>query len=817
MSVQKSMRRIRFLPYLPVWLLPLILFARPLFLGEALFWGTPLLQFAPWWRYAAETLRAGELPLWNPLVGMGAPLLANYQTGLFYPSNWLYLLLDTAGGLPALTWGMALGAALHLGWAGTGMARLARRLGLGTLAQTVSGLAFGLCGYLVARAWFFSVLSAASWLPWILLALTRWFGPRSSESIRPDWKAPLLLAALFSLQLLAGHAQTTWYTGLLAAMWTAFLAWQGDGTLRARLARLGRAWLGLGAVVLFAVLLAAAQLLPTAEYLLQSQRAVAVDYDLAMSYSFWPWRLISLLAPDFFGNPDHGDYWGYANYWEDAIYIGLLPLLLALGALAAWLRGRRQATASLSGTDEMAYLRRRLPPFLMALLGLTFLLALGRNTPVFPWLYRHVPTFDMFQAPSRYLIWAEFALALLAGLGVSAWSRPYGSRRQWVIRGLIAALGLMLAAGAAGLLLQGVQATFIPATALLGLWGVLAALLTLLVPRLGAESESLAARRWRLAVVGVLCADLLIAGWGLNPSTSRDLYRGAAPGAESLRAALQDHRLYLPAEDEQELKFERFLRFDTFHPGEDWNLLRAAMLPNAAMLDHLPSANNFDPLLPGRYASWIEALEAASGPVQEAMLNLMDVGVVETVSTSGEFGVRFSPREGQNPRRLRFVFCARPADDPGEALDLVAGGGVDFEREVILEGYTPAGEAGCGVEPPGDVELSWERQEPNRLHIRVRTPAAGWLVISDTWYPGWQAAVDSGSAGLYPANALFRAVPVPAGDHLVSLSYRPLSFRLGLALSLGAWLVFAGLWVFARVQPLKDGAPHAARIPPTDR
>src|SRR5690606_14540818 len=193
MSVQKSMRRIRFLPYLPVWLLPLILFARPLFLGEALFWGTPLLQFAPWWRYAAETLRAGELPLWNPLVGMGAPLLANYQTGLFYPSNWLYLLLDTAGGLPALTWGMALGAALHLGWAGTGMARLARRLGLGTLAQTVSGLAFGLCGYLVARAWFFSVLSAASWLPWILLALTRWFGPRSSESIRPDWKAPLLL------------------------------------------------------------------------------------------------------------------------------------------------------------------------------------------------------------------------------------------------------------------------------------------------------------------------------------------------------------------------------------------------------------------------------------------------------------------------------------------------------------------------------------------------------------------------------------------------------------------------------------------------
>jgi hypothetical protein len=97
-----------------------------------------------------------------------------------------------------------------------------------------------------------------------------------------------------------------------------------------RLRRLGTNWGWLGLAVVFATLLAVAQLLPTAEYLLQSQRAGAVEYEFAMTYSFWPWRFLTLLAPGLFGSPASGDYWGYANYWEDAVYIGLLPFLLGL-------------------------------------------------------------------------------------------------------------------------------------------------------------------------------------------------------------------------------------------------------------------------------------------------------------------------------------------------------------------------------------------------------------------------------------------------------------------------------------------------------
>ncbi len=140
----------------------------------------------------------------------------------------------------------------------------------------------------------------------------------------------------------------------------------------------------LAGVFLAAVMLAAGQLLPTAEYLAQSQRAAQVGYDFAATYSFWPWRFLTLIAPDMFGSPARGDYWGYANYWEDAAYIGLLPLILGLtvGLGAVWKRVRAwRMQKSQELTDNGVHL------FLIGLVIVAFLLALGKNTVVFPWLF----------------------------------------------------------------------------------------------------------------------------------------------------------------------------------------------------------------------------------------------------------------------------------------------------------------------------------------------------------------------------------------------------------------------------------------------
>src|SRR3972149_10789228 len=110
------------LPWVLFFITPFILFSPLLFTGKALFWGTPSLQFVPWRAWAWEVLQQGHLPLWNPLLGMGAPLVANYQSALFYPPNWLLAVFDPA-------WGQGLLVLLHLLWAGLGMARLAPGVG----------------------------------------------------------------------------------------------------------------------------------------------------------------------------------------------------------------------------------------------------------------------------------------------------------------------------------------------------------------------------------------------------------------------------------------------------------------------------------------------------------------------------------------------------------------------------------------------------------------------------------------------------------------------------------------------------------------
>jgi len=845
-------------PYAPVWLAGLALLAPVYLTGRALFWGTPLLQFGPWWDLAWQTLLSGHLPLWNPLVGMGAPLMANYQSGLFYPPYWLYLLLHALGGVRWMAWGMALMGGIHLAWAGLGMVFLARRLGLNPLAQAVGGLAFGLSGYLVARLGFLSINAAAAWLPWVLL----FFTPLQDETA-PRRGNFIKLSVCLAFLLLAGHAQTAWYILLLAVVWSAFWAAARGSFLQ----DVSRTWLGFGLAVILAAGVAAVQLIPTAEYLAESSRAAEVEYDFALNYSFWPWRLLTLLAPSFFGNPVQGDYWGYANYWEDAVYVGLLPLVLAISALIAGLKKPSQATQFPMNKKTGIAGYRRLTWFLFSILGIAFILALGKNTPLFPWLYRHIPTFDMFQAPTRWMIWAEFALALLAAIGVEGWREPQGWGLYWTRLGIMGSVALALGAGLAWILIGAVSPSFIRSVAILGFLGVGVGFLSLYAPpgertedekdSAGADDRALdgldslssgahmslhtnqsglarfrvrlrshpalknliqlappaAPKRsadkpyalvpWRWAVTGFVAFDLFLAGWGLNPAGSLDLY-GPAPVSESASwniSHLQANhgRLYLADAQEHWLKYTRFLRFDTFDPGEDWLNLRAVMLPNTNILDRVASVSNFDPLTPARYVDWLGMLQQTSRENRIEMLRLMNVQVVETLDRNQPYGVRYQPLAGE---WLRWARCARLAETPQQARRWMMDGEVDFQKEVILElgddvGYIldlGFGQSQVEICPPGlseedrpaDSLQQWKviEENPNRLVLNVEAREAGWLVMSDVWYPGWRASVDGDSTPLLRANYLFRAAFVPAGSHQLVLAYHPASFYLGASISL---------------------------------
>jgi len=757
------------------WSFVIALLWRPLFAGEAFFWGTPLLQFVPWQRMAAEMWRAGHLPLWNPLLGCGAPLAANYQAAAFYPLNALHLLLPAE---LALGWTTA----LHVALAGWGMYGWGRAVGLDRFPAFIGALAFSGSGFLAGRVALFP--SMAFTFPW--LAVWLWRAELLMHNKRP--RNALWLGLSLGLGLLAGHAQTALYGGLMLAAYLAFR------TLQQHLSFAIGHWSLVILSLAIGLGLAAVQLLPTTELMIHSQRAAGVDTNFAMTYSLWPWRLITFAAPDFFGNPGRGDYWGYATYWEDAGYVGVLPLLLAVGAAIGKKRERKVTWAGLAR-------------FWAACAALTLVLALGKNTPVFPFLFRHVPGFNLFQAPARWLAITTIALAALAALGAQSW--PSGQRGQrrgalWVVLGIALLLGGLVGPR----LVPVMPSTFGPATARLGGTLAIAGAVMLLRrsaavwPRkiqLGSEDKAEAERStdstpaWWQAAVGIFVGlDLLLAGWPLNPTIDRSLYRGTTATTAVLHEEPGPVRVYWPADPthlnreydaEQRIKFS-YLTFKDFGPRDvsHWWEMREALLPNVGTLDGVAHANNFDPLLVGRHVDVLEATIETP-----ALLRLM--GVTHVASDHPWAG-----GEEIEDGRLKAIRLYRLSDALGRAWVVPAARQVDADEmlaaladptfdptaEVLLE------QPISGVQSPAP-SIGYQmtlQDSPNQVTIRAVLDAPGYLVLADTWSLGWRATVDGEPAEVLRANYTFRAIWLDTGEHNVEMVYRPTIALAGAAISL---------------------------------
>lgn len=736
----------RRLPVLILTAAVLVLFYRLLF-GQVIYWGTPLLQFYPWRAAAFDALRAGRLPLWNPLVGHGAPLLANYQTAVFYPPNWLYLLIPAE-------YAMGWIGLLHLVWAGIGMAAYLRRLGVDRLGQGMGMLAFALSTWIVGRFGFLSITSAYPWLPWLLWAV------EGVVAAVPDrctpYRRAALLAGVTAMLLLAGHAQTAFYGLIFAGAYAVYRAVQTGLS-----AGVGGITLPLGLAlggVLIGVMLAAVQLLPTFELMQTSQRSAGVAPEVALAYSFWPWRALSLIAPGMFGSPASGDYWGYANYWEDAVYVGLLPLLLAGRAVSVrWRDEGRGGQASPAG---------RVVPFFALSLAPVAIFALGWHTPIFVWLFEYVPTFNLFNAPTRWLVLAVLSLSILGGIGADNWqTRQRG--RAWAGRGVAIGLAMLGASLAAGSLLAGVYPSIARAMARLGLTIGVVSGLGLLLYRAERAASPVWRARWEGLALLVLAVDLAAANWGLNPATDAAYYQQRSALANVLPAGTRS--LYLPA-DEYAAKFDVFLRFDDFHAddADRWGALRDSLLPNLGMIDGVPSGSNFDPLLVGHHTDLLAAVEAMAPAEQVAWLRRLNVGLL----------LAPTPRSDLEQIGEAGAVRAYAVPDP-------------YPRSYLGECAVADDRLICEPDEAGSVEMV--RDEAQRVDLRVEAAESAMLVLTDTDYPGWSATVDGEQVPIQRVNGAFRGVGVAAGEHDVSFVYRPASLGRGAIISGAAFLVVLGL------------------------
>ncbi|HZY42908.1 MAG TPA: hypothetical protein VFF59_13020, partial [Anaerolineae bacterium] len=612
-------------PLVGLTVAPIVLLA-PIALGGVLYWGVPLLQFYPWQKLAAEMWRAGQLPLWNAWVGSGAPLAANLQTGAFYPLNFLYLILPTEHALGYT-------ALLHVILAGWFMYAYLRALNLSRFAALIGALAFQLNGFLIARLGFLSIAVAFPWIAawlwrverlvvsrqWLVVSeqrvsehlhLRRSAAPvpvsasqriNESETQRTPALAPkrsagasvnnrkstisngLWLAVAIGLGVLAGHAQTAVY-GLIFI--SVYFVWRIVSLRRCAIILSSRHLVtlaprcGCSAGVLslafsFAVLiglgLAAIQLLPAAELTRESQRASGLESIKVLTHSYWPPRLLTLLSPDFFGNPAQNNFWGYDNYWENAAYVGVLPLLLAvwsMGQSVNWSIGRLgkrsigqsvnrlpvdQLPVDRSPVDQSPITNYPLPASFFTLATvLSLVLAFGWFTPIYVFLYEHVPGFDLFQGPARWLVVTIPALCVLAALGAQRWIERGFSRRA-ANRLILLGLALALAGLVALFILTGRVATFGPATLRLG--GLLVIAGWLFKSRIRNQKS-------QMIVAVVVALDLIAVHFALNPVLPPDVYRAPNPAAEAIKADGLAGRVFYFDEDEAALKFGKYLAAD---------------------------------------------------------------------------------------------------------------------------------------------------------------------------------------------------------------------------------------------------------------
>ena len=386
-------------------------------------------MFLHWLRFAVSSIQRGQFPLWNPYLFSGVPFVANPQPALFYPPTWLALLMPVS---KAFGWMIV----LHVWLAGAGMYAWLRLEGASVAGALVGGAAFAFNGYISVRVYagHLGVITTSAWLPLLLWAYRHVVRRRS-------WALALVGGLPVGLAILAGHTASFVYVvlGLLAyVVFCAWGRWQEERSARAVV--LPFAWAGV--MLLVGLALAAVQLLPMAELTLRSTRQVSPSYDFAARFSWPPGYLLTLLVPNFFGEPVRTGYWGDGIYDEFIYYVGVLPLLLAL-------LGLRQ--------------RHRLTPLLGTLgLGALFL-AFGRYGGLHPLFYRFVPLFNATRAPARAGFLFTLMATGLAGLTVTALQSVgesdegggSGGKREWLLGPLSRPVVLTVTAMAVALMVVG--------------------------------------------------------------------------------------------------------------------------------------------------------------------------------------------------------------------------------------------------------------------------------------------------------------------------------------------------------------------------
>lgn len=632
--------------------------------------------------------------------------------------------------------------------AGLGAARFARAVGASVPGAMLSALVWAHGGVLVSQWRHLGVLGTVAWFPLALSLVEDGLGPRA-DGARRD-RALVLFAAALGMQALAAFPQSLYACLLAYGLWAVARAVDAHRGARPRLLALGRFTLA----CMVGVGIGAVQILPMAEFGGLSSRRGGLTWEMATHWHFWPPNLLALLVPYPFGDVSEGTYRGRDLFWESHGYLGLCTVPLALVALRC---ERRRAVWALAA---------------LALLGLLF--ALGPATPVYRVAFAVLPGLASFRIPQRFLFVACGALAVLAGLGLTRaqrwWSDRPGPRPRRFTAAHLAAAAVALTAV-------------------------------------------------DLAVTQPRQNPLVDAGpWLTPPAAARALAREPVGRVYSMESSAVHERAFMLARGWSDLAPYRAAR-ELIQPNANlyWSLAMpdgyAGLLTRHMEISWGPMASTHDGIARGGYRVQRDRLVPHGAFVRYLAMNHV-THVLAPVPVQSQ---RLEPMASgswvrlyrvRNPMPLAyFVGRAVSAASDRAAATWVLSEAFSPRREVILHG--PAGASAPTVPAPGPATLvaaRVTRRYNGEITAAVDAPSAGWLVLAESWYPGWTATVDGRDAPIARANINQKAVAVPAGAHRVVFTFRPRSLARGAVVSglALACLVASALALAWRRRPVSD-------------
>lgn len=776
----------------------IILFFFPvIFQGRVFYFGDIHYSFYPHQRIVFNSYRQGRLPLWNPYLFCGMPLLANIAHSALYPLKLLFLFFP-------FTYAFNLFIIFHFFLAGAFTYILMRIMKRGHAASFISGVIFMLnCPIILEYTNMF--LITIVWIPLIfgLFYLTL-------EKLSPKWA--ILTGVALSMQFLSGSPQHVYFSILLMLTYLLFLYPSKKA--------LGKRGIFYPLILFFLIgivslSISMIQLAPAIEFILHSTRGKAMTYQESVIWSLHPLRLIQLLMPHFFGETSRmTSFWGgflcnspYKNIspsYLKSLYVGLFTIPMFFFSLK--------------------YIREKTIRYFYFIFIFFLLVSFGKYTPIYFVLYKILPLFNIFRWPVKYFLICVFSLSILAGAGFDhLLERPindYGKGDR-VLKVLGLTFSLILTLGGIFFGLYRFKASAltkifnilvekgvipIPSSIILSVIGrelihffALGILLFLIITLW--RNKHIQTNTFKILIVCFVVIDIFLASMKLDFFTTQRLYDYTSPLKE--RVSMQGNGKEGPFrifnsqyERPQHWRPKIHDREMLTNPELDAFWCTAQVGPNTGLTDcyyvnggtalFLSDYLEVEKIMQKKPIEMFRALN-----VKYLILEAKKEHGFETDKVWPFYNLILAKIHDYKPR-IFMVTSAIFKETPEDILDCISQASTDITSQVVL---AKDGQEKEMVED--DLPLSYEYEIvkfiPEDIMIKIKSNKPGYLVFTDFYFNGWHAYIDNKPTKLLRADHFFKGVEIDEGEHLVRFKYNSRYLGIGAlitCLSLLAIIIF---------------------------